>query len=76
MDELVFMKFTGYGRYHTRNNLEHFGDVVLNLMETGFFPLFSGPVFVSSKGWGVGVDFCNKFAGYFGHDTRNNLLYN
>ena len=40
VDEWNFRKFTEYGGYRTRNNVEHFGDVAFNLLETGFFFYF------------------------------------
>ena len=47
MDEWIFFKSKGYIGHDTKNNLEHFGDVSFNPMDTGFIFLFSGSVFVS-----------------------------
>ena len=52
MDGWVFMKFTEYDRYHTRNNGEHVGDVAFNPLETGFFFYVLGPYSLATL-WGV-----------------------
>ena len=55
VDEWIFMKFSWYVGYDTRNNLEHFGDDRFNHSDTWFFFLFSGSVFVGNiipnTGW-------------------------
>ena len=47
-DEWIFMKFSGYVDYDTRNNLEHFGGDAFNPLDTGFIFLFSGSLFISN----------------------------
>ena len=44
MDEWIFMKLSGYVGHDTRNNLERFGDVAFNPLNTGFIFLFSRPI--------------------------------
>ena len=50
----MFMKFSGYFGYDTRNNLEHFGDDRFNPLDTGFFFLSPGSCLLATShntGW-------------------------
>ena len=39
-EEPVLIKFSAEVRQETRNNLEHFRDVAVNILNTGFFSIF------------------------------------
>ena len=49
MDGRIFVKFSGYVDYDTRNNLEYLGDDAFNPLDTGFiFKKISGSLFLSN----------------------------
>ena len=47
-NEQIFMKFSGKVEHETSNTLEHFGDLVVNPLNTGSVFILSGSVFVSN----------------------------
>ena len=67
------MKFSGFVRQGSKNNLEHNGGVAFNLVDTELFPYFLGVMSVSHMVKNDGSTFI-RFSEYVGHDTRTNWI--